>query len=131
MEWESGIAAVPHHPMLGIRELRARVEHGMPAPLPPPSSALNSAPANPHCTLALLNVAMAAPAGIGCVLSPACVVQSLKEGAAAACSGLILAGDRLEAIDSVRVSSDVQARPLILGPTGTQVTLSFDRNGTK
>ena len=74
---------------------------------------------------------MPAPAGIGCVLSQACLVQSLKDGAAAASSGLILAGDRLEAIDGVRVSSDVQARPLILGPVGTQVTLSFDRNGTK
>ena len=74
---------------------------------------------------------MSAPVGIGCVLSATCVVQSLKDGAAAASCGLIVAGDRLEAIDGARVSSDVQARPMILGPAGTQVTLSFDRNGTK
>ncbi len=74
---------------------------------------------------------MAAAAGIGCVLSPACVVQSLKHGGAASSSGLILAGDRLEAIDGVRVASDAQARPLILGAIGTRVTLSLDRNGTK
>ncbi len=74
---------------------------------------------------------MSAQAGIGCVLSAACVVQSLKDGGAAACCGLIIPGDRLDAIDGVRVESDAHARPLILGPTGTQVTLSLDRNGTK
>ena len=78
-----------------------------------------------------LRPAMAAEAGIGCVLSPTCVVQSLKDGGAASSSGLILAGDRLEAIDGVRVVSDTQARPLILGAIGTRVTLSLDRNGTK
>jgi C-terminal processing protease CtpA/Prc len=74
---------------------------------------------------------MSTPAGIGCVLSATCVVQSLKDGGAAACCGLIVAGDRLEAIDGVRVSSDAQARPMILGHAGTQVTLAFDRNGSK
>ena len=74
---------------------------------------------------------MTAEAGIGCVLSPTCVVQSLKDGGAASESRLILAGDRLDAIDGVRVASDAQARPLILGPVGTRVTLSLDRNGTK
>jgi C-terminal processing protease CtpA/Prc len=74
---------------------------------------------------------MSAPVGIGCVLSATCIVQSLKDGGAAACSGLIVAGDRLEAIDGVRVSSDAQARPMILGNAGTQVTLTFDRNGSK
>ena len=74
---------------------------------------------------------MSAPVGIGCVLSATCVVQSLKDGGAAACCGLIVAGDRLEAIDGVRVSSDVQARSIIVGAAGTQLTLFFDRNGTK
>ncbi len=74
---------------------------------------------------------MSAPAGIGCVLSTSCVVQSLKDGGAAACCGVIIPGDKLDYIDGVGVESDAHARALILGPAGTQLTLSFDRNGTK
>jgi hypothetical protein len=44
---------------------------------------------------------------------------------------MIVAGDRLEFVDGVSVVSDAQARPLILGVAGTQVTVSFNRNGTK
>jgi C-terminal processing protease CtpA/Prc len=74
---------------------------------------------------------MASPVGIGCVLSSECIVQSLKDGGAAASSGMIVAGDRLEFVDGVNVVSDAQARPLILGVAGTQVTVSLNRNGTK
>jgi C-terminal processing protease CtpA/Prc len=74
---------------------------------------------------------MASPVGIGCVLSSECIVQSLKDGGAAASSGMILPGDHLEFVDGVNVVSDAQARPLILGVAGTQVTVSLNRNGTK
>lgn len=70
-------------------------------------------------------------AGIGCVLSSTCVVQSLKEDGPAMFCGLIAVGDQLLAIDGSSVASDVQARSLILGPVGTQVCLSLERNHTK
>jgi C-terminal processing protease CtpA/Prc len=74
---------------------------------------------------------MASPVGIGCVLSSDSIVLSLKYGGAAASSGMIVAGDRLEFVDGVNVVSDAQARPLILGVAGTQVSVSLNRNGTK
>ena len=55
--------------------------------------------------------------------------MSLKPGGGAASCGLVSPGDILISLNGILVSSEAQAKTLILGPSGTSVEAEFMRDG--
>ena len=70
--------------------------------------------------------------GIGCslsIVSGRIQITAVKPDGGAAASGVVRAGDVLVSLNGIRVTSEAQAKELILGPFGTSLEAELARDG--
>jgi hypothetical protein len=78
------------------------------------------------------NTSLTANIGIGCTLSLVSGrlrIASLKPDGGAAASGLVKPGDFLLSLNGVPLESETQAKQLIVGPCGTSLEATLERDG--